>query len=119
MNIIQDIEAGAKDIENFFESTPPSVQLQIAKLKTDGGILMQSLSIIAAKDITTGGILNTASYVTAAKDIFAQVVATGATVLLPDVFFILNAEVSALLTAPAVTPVAPVQPVDPTPPLAA
>lgn len=101
------------------ENVPDSVKATLNKLETDAGQEAQSLAALAAKDIVQGGIINTASYVAAAKDILAKVTADGVTIILPDVFFILNAEVSYLLT-PVVVVTPPVPPVEPPPaPLAA
>lgn len=98
-------------LEDWAGTLPPSVKAEIALLETDAGKLAQSLGATAAKDIIAGGIFSTASYVTAANDIVAQVTAQGLTILLPDVFAIVNREVSYLLgqtistTAPETVPV--------------
>jgi hypothetical protein len=83
-------------LKDFYNSSPASIKVLVAKLKTDTGAIVKADCAIAAKDIVVGGILNTDAYVTAAKDIFARLPADSV-LLLTDVFAILNAETSLLL----------------------
>src|SRR4051794_13586797 len=85
-----------KSLLAWLANLPPSVKTAIDKLSTDAGVIVKADAAIAAKDIVSGGVINTAAYVTAAKDILAKTPAD-AGILITDIFFILNAEVSYLL----------------------
>src|ERR1700728_2805398 len=84
------------------EAVPASVSSLIQKLQSDVGSQVQQLAATAAKDLQTKG-LTPAGFVAAGKDILAQLPAD-AGVDLQDVFAILNAEVSYLVTPVAGSP---------------
>lgn len=86
----------------WLSSLPPAVKASIDKLNSDAGQIVKDDAKIFAQDIVANG-LTTASFTKAVGDIMAKTPAD-AGILIQDVFFILNAEVSYLLT-PAAPPV--------------